>query len=108
VIWVPPAVVPEVGLTCVTLGAGRTYVKALALMAARPPGFVKTTSPVAFRVDAPRVHKILRLWLKTLFTTQGTPRTVTSESNSKSEPLIVSWVPPSIEALAGRIEEMMG
>jgi len=105
VIAVPPLVGPEFGLTEVIIGAGTTYVNALALVAV-PPAVV--TATLFAPVVPAGVVAVIDVAPTTVTFVAATLFTVTLVAPVKLVPVIVISVPPKVEPLDGLTLEIVG
>jgi len=105
VMAVPPKVVPEFGLTEVIIGAGTTYVNALALVAV-PPAVV--TATLFAPVVPAGVIAVIDVALTTTTLVAALPPMVTLVAPVKLVPVIVISVPPKVEPLDGLTLEIVG
>ena len=105
VIAVPPKVDPFCGLTLEIVGAGATYVNALALLTA--PACVVTSTVLAPTVVDAAVTAVIEVALTTAKLSTATPPTFTLLAPVKFVPVMVMAVPPSVEPVAGLTLEMV-
>ncbi len=105
VIDVPPAVLPEVGVTELTVGAGVKYVNSV-LAAFVPPGVVTRT--LAVPAVPAGVEQVILVALTTLTPVQALPPTDTAVAPVKLAPAIVIDVPPAVLPEVGVTELTVG
>src|SRR5688572_29911893 len=108
VMEVPPAVVPEFGVTPLTAGGGvgATYKYPFVCVALWPPGFVTTTltDPPAWGGET-RLIDVLPI---TFTEEAGVPPKLTVAPEAKPVPDIVTCIPPAVGPDAGDIPVMIG
>jgi hypothetical protein len=102
---VPPAVLPEVGVTELTVGAGVTYVNSV-LAAFVPPGVVTRTLAVPAVPEG--VVQVAEVAEATLTAVHAAPPTVIPVAPVKLVPVIVTGVPPAVEPDVGEIDVTVG
>jgi hypothetical protein len=101
---VPPKVEPEAGETLAMVGTGTTYVNALALVAV-PPAVV--TATLLAPADPAGVFAVIEVAVATTLVA-ATPFTFTLVVPVKLVPVMVMFVPPLVEPVAGETLAMVG